>query len=409
MKVKNIFLILLVPALLLAQSAVSKSVKLKLKNQISLERIDEAVCIPVAKLKKMRKDFDETSFQVMDGKSEIPYQLTKNSNGESKILLVLNFKPKETKTIVINYGNVESKTFANRTYAELVKKKGDVFSEKRYRGTEWEKVTRYKVPATHIDHDGLFKYEGPGWESELIGYRFYLDWRNSTDIFGKKEYKLVLSEVGKHDTVASNDSYHNMQDWGMDVFKVGTSLGIGTIGMMGKEGVNKVSKTDSVICEIKSEGPLKAEIQTEYYGWLVDDKKYDLIANLSINAGSRLSKYELSIKDAKNIVTGLAKFPGTSFVKGTSKGNWQYISLWGKQSLANDELGIALFYKKNTLIEHTDDKFSHIVKLKPVNDKVEYYFCANWVQEPNSIKNEKEFLLALETILDKLNNPIIVE
>jgi hypothetical protein len=409
MKKKVILLIILVPFLLFGCNTSNKMVKVKLENSASIERIDEPVSIPVSNLLEKVGDFSTQSIQVFDGEKELPYQIVSDMTGDSQLFLVLNFKPKEVKEIVINYGDVESKTFPNRTYAELVKKKGDVFSEKRYRGTEWEKVTRYKVPATHIDHDGLFKYEGPGWESELVGYRFYLDWRNSTDIFGKKIQKLVLSDIGKYDTTAHDDSYHNMQEWGMDVFKVGSSLGIGTIGMTGKDGINKVSKTDSVICEIKSEGPLRSEIQTEYYGWAVDDKKYDLIANLTINAGSRLSKYEMKIKNADNLSTGLAKFPGTSFVKSSDSGDWQYISLWGKQSLADDELGIALFYNKKNLIEHNEDKVSHIVKLQPQKDFAEYYFCAAWVQEPNSMKTEKEFLSFLDNTLVKLNNPIIVE
>ena len=72
----------------------------------------------------------------------------------------------------------------------------DVYYEKRFRGSEFKSVKRIKVPAIHTDHDALFRYEGPGWESELIGYRFYLDWRNTTDIFGKKINELLLKTVG---------------------------------------------------------------------------------------------------------------------------------------------------------------------------------------------------------------------
>ena len=98
-------------------------------------------------------------------------------------------------------------------------KTNNVYFDKRFRGNKFVNVTQLRVPAIHTDHDALFKYEGPGWESEKVGYRFYLDWRNATDIFGKKNNKLILDQVGTHDTVAKDDSYHSMQDWGMDILK----------------------------------------------------------------------------------------------------------------------------------------------------------------------------------------------
>jgi hypothetical protein len=57
----------------------------------------------------------------------------------------------------------------------------------------------------------------------------------------------------------------------------------------------------------------------------------------------------------------------------------------------------------------TEDELSYIVKLKPENGRVEYYFCAAWEHEPNGIKNRNEFIKYLDDTLELLNNPPVVK
>ena len=352
-------------------------------------------------------------FIIKDGNDIVPFQIEQDESGGSKVCFVLSLKPNEEKTLTVNYDEeLKAPKFVARTYAELAMKPGNVYYDGRFRGNGFVNVTKIKVPLIHTDHDALFKYEGPGWESEKVGYRFYLDWRNATDIFGKEKDQLVLANVGIHDTVAKDDSYHSMQEWGMDIFKVGNSLGIGSMGMWYDGKVNMVSKTDSIYCEIPQNGPIKSEVKTNYFGWKVGEKKYNLESKLSITAGSRLSKNEIHISgDPSNIVTGLAKYTGTQFFNSDISGEWSYIALFGNQTLvsAEDKLGIAVFYKTKNLIELDEDDLSYIVKLKTENGKVDYYFCAAWEQEENAIKSLDEFNIYLNKTQQLLNNPPTIE
>ena len=355
--------------------------------------------------------FNENNFIIKENDQLVPFQVYETEKNK-KIVFNINLNPKETKTLELVYGDeIKQPVFTSRVHAELSMKQTDVYYEKRFRGSEFKNVSKIKVPAIHTDHDALFKYEGPGWESELVGYRFYLDWRNTNDIFGKKGNELVLASIGVHDTVAKDDSYHSMQEWGMDIFKVGTSLGIGSIGMWAENRVNMVSKTDSIFCEIKSKGPIRAEIITNYYGWLVENKKYDLESKLSILAGSRLTKVDLTIKNAENIVTGLAKHPNSEVLFSSSIGKWNYLALYGNQTLVNeqDKLGIAVFYKTDDKIETSEDQLSYLVKLRPRNNKITYYFTAAWEQEKNGIKTLEEFKKYLDETLIRLENPVTIK
>lgn len=358
-------------------------------------------------------NFPQENFIIKSGEELIPYQVVNLDGNKKKVCLIVNLDSKQEKILTFLYDTkIKKPEFKKRTYAELAMKLENVYYDGRFRGSKFSNVSRIKVPAIHTDHDALFKYEGPGWESEKVGYRFYLDWRNATDIFGKKKDHLILANVGIHDTVAKGDSYHSMQAWGMDIFKVGSSLGIGSVGMWNDNKVNMVSKTDSIYCEITQNGPIKSEVKTDYFGWNIGDKKYNLVSKLSITAGSRLTKNEIQISDyAENIVTGFAKYPGTQYFKSDAAGEWAYIALYGKQTLvsAEDKLGIAILYKTTNQPELTEDDLSYIIKIKPERGNTEYYFCAAWEQEENGIKNFEQFKIYLDQILVSLNNPIQIE
>ena len=95
-----------------------------------------------------------------------------------------------------------------------------------------------------------FQMEGPAWESDMVGFRNYLDQRNGMDIFGKRTRAMVLDSVG----VAGRQSYHDPDQWGMDVLKVGTSLGAGAIGYMLNDSIYRVGDNGSGSYKVLFEG-----------------------------------------------------------------------------------------------------------------------------------------------------------
>ncbi len=384
-----------------------KDIKVYLKNPISLERIDEPVQISLEKIDKTGLDYFNIS--VYDGDSEIPFQIEDLDMNKipDHITLVLNFKSEEKKEIKI-YNKSTQSSFKKRTQAELSRKFDYEFKNGKYSGGYFKNIDWIRVPDGHKDHDALFRYEGPGWESEKVGYRFYLDQRNRIDIFGKKVNDLVLQEIGLNDLEAKDDSYHNMQWWGMDIFKVGNSLGLGSIAMRYNNKLYTVEETDSVYCYIESNGVLRSGVKTKYFGWQVGENKYYLESDFSIFAGSRMTRVSLIIDPVPpNICTGLAKAENTEYFESEDKlSKWQYIALYGKQSLAGDDLGIAIIFQRENLIQKSEDDLNYVINLNTKNGKLTYYFLAAWQQEVDGIKNIEEFKNYLENILLVLNNPI---
>jgi hypothetical protein len=288
-----------------------------------------------------------------------------------------------------------------RTLAEIWYKTGGHFEDGKYiGGAEFKKFNSLRVPDECTDHSFFMKYEGPGWESDKIGYRLYLDWRNAIDIFGKKVDTLVLPYVGQD----GYESYHLMADWGQDILKVGESLGIGTLGFWDGKKAQRVAETDSVYCSIAEDGNSRSEVQIDYYGWKIDNSSVNLSTSLSIEAGSRATKYTIGI-DGKlsNLCTGIVKLEETSIIQDTNKTGWNYLATWGKQSLSGDSLGLAVLFRANQLSEITSDELSHVIVLNPIDNKLEYYFLGAWEKEPEGIKSKKEFIVYLEELAKSLN------
>jgi len=257
-----------------------------------------------------------------------------------------------------------------------------------YQGGIFKPVQSLKVDEKHTDHSFDIQFEGPGWESDKIGYRIYLDWRNAIDIFGKKTDKMVLQNVG----LDGFDSYHEMQDWGVDILKVGDALGIGTLAFWNGEKAVRVEKTDGLFCSVESGGK-SSKVTVNYSGWEINNTKTDVKTTLEIEAGSYLTKYSVELsEELPNLATGIIQLPNTeNSVFWDIKPGWSCFVTFGKQTLQNDLLGMCIFYKTEEMITQTVDKISHVVVLKPKNKKLTYYFGAAWEQDASGVKSMNDF------------------
>lgn len=126
-----------------------------------------------------------------------------------------------------------------------------------------------------------FQMEGPAWENDKVGFRNYMDQRNGMDIFGKSTPEMVLEQVG----IEGAPSYHEPGDWGMDVLKVGTSLGAGAIAYLYQDSLYRVGDNGTGSYEVVLEGPLRSRFRLSYENWMVEDLSLDVSHHVEIVAG----------------------------------------------------------------------------------------------------------------------------
>jgi hypothetical protein len=385
-----------------------ESFTITVTNKIDIERKEAPVFLEIAAIKEKYPGFNPEAFVITEKDKELASQHIKTKNNQDKIILLADFASKETKKLIIRYakeGRKEHK-YPKSTQAILSIKCGGEWEENKYVGGTFKDTNYLKTPPGHTDHSEFIRFEGPGWESDKVGYRLYLDWRNGTDIFGKKANNMVLQDVGQD----GFESYHEMSPWGMDILKVGDALGIGAVGIWENKKVQRVSKTDSLICEILSDGSLYSQLLIKYPGWQTNSGKYNLTSFLSITAGSRLTKHDITVdKDIDNLCTGIVKSKGVNILKPEDKKNgWSYLASYGNQSIIGDKLGMAVLYRNKDKITVTEDELNEVVVLKPEEGTLTYYFLAVWEQEAEGIRNEEEFIDYLKKIIKELDSPLSI-
>ncbi|QOD60212.1 DUF4861 family protein [Polaribacter haliotis] len=314
----------------------------------------------------------------------------------------------EKKEKIINTTEVVSspKTYAEISIAEGGKWIDGERGHKEYDGgTSFKNVTELRVPDNHTDHTWYLRYEGPGWESNKVGYRLYLDWRNAIDIFGKKTDSLILSKVGQD----GFDSYHEPQSWGQDILKVGKGLGIGSIGRLVDSEMFHFKQVDSTFASIENSSD-NSKITINYKGWKTASDKIDLKSILSINSDSRITKHIIQTSIAINgIVTGIVDHNVKYFSKESANKKWAYIATYGVQTLVPDKLGMAIFYEIENTLDTKKGEDDYLIEFKPTTEPIAFYFLGAWEQEPNGIKTENDFLIYLNEKLSELNTNNTIE
>lgn len=386
------------------ESNTSDDFFVEVHNSTSRARHQTLVALDNNQILELIPEYEVSDLIVYNGDQEIPSQIN-----ESHVFFIVDkLKPNEKKEFLLRErdANSQVKSYKKRTQAELSVKIGGKFEDRKYLGGDFENVEYLRVPDEHTDHSYYIRYEGPGWESDLVGYRFYLDWRNATDVFGKSTKDVILHQVG----LDGFDSYHEMQSWGVDVLKVGNSLGVGSLGTFNDGKAIRVDQTDSVICQILENGVVYSAIKTNYYGWKFADKSLDIQSILSIHGGTRLTHNEITLSgNPKNLCTGIGKDKKARLY--TYQGDEQkfgYLATYGMQSLNNDKLGLAVFFSNESFKGFTEDEYSHVVKLRPVSGQLDYYFLGAWEGEHGGIKNEEEFMNYIEKTSIELANPTLI-
>jgi len=348
----------------------------------------------------------DSLYRVTSSDAEIPSQLT-DTNGDGSpdsLFFVTDFAPSEELVVSIESGAAE--TFASRTQAEVSIKTGGEWDGKTYMGGEFVNVDAVTLPPQYTDHSEYIRYEGPGIESDKVGYRVYLDWRNGFDIFGKLTDDLVLQQVG----LDGYDSYHEPADWGLDILKVGDAVGIGGYGYWNGEKVIRVSETSGRATRVIDNGPLAATLEITYDDWQAGDTTTDLTASLTMTAGSRLVRTRLEASsDLPNIAIGIVKHPDAEIIHGNleiSGHAWTYVATWGPQALTEENLGMVLLFKRSMRDEQTEDEHNIVSVMRPAGGKLEYYFGAAWSNEPGGISTRQDFVEWLGQEAEKLTMPL---
>jgi len=387
----------------------------QVSNPVALMREAEAVILPLGKLGLTQSDPRIASLRVLEDGKAVPQQLIDtDADGKFDALLVTqSYTAHQTRYFqIFNDPQGAPLKQRKRTQAEISIKKGGKWNDHHYDGGHFVNVKYVKLPPQYTDHSNFIRYEGPGIESDKVAYRVYLDQRNGFDIFGKKTADMVLQNIGHDD----DESYENDAPWGLDIFKVGDSLGTGGFGYWNGKQVEPVAITASRDATIVANGALYSAFNIGYGHWQVNHGIYNMSAMISMEAASRLAHVQINMENAGGnfvkpvMAIGVAHHPNTTLIQSDpdSKLEWAYAASWGKQSrIGPDEyLGIGVIFHRAQRIKQTEDNSSYVSVMDASNGMLDYYFFAAWDKEPRGIKTQEEFKAFLDNEAQRLSAPL---
>lgn len=253
-------------------------------------------------------------------------------------------------------------------------------------------VTEFIVPASHEIGDGMMPYEGIGWENGLVGYRLYLDGRLVSDIFGKQVSEPVLSQIGEL------GSYHELAPWGMDVLKVGPSLGIGGIGVIRGEQPEQFGSVPELSAAITESGAAQGTFTITAGGIEAPSGETGgFVADYSLASDSPLTRVAVKASSELPLASGIVMHEGAELLQSDqADGAWQYIATWGdSQSENKDGLGMALFYRADQANYGGLANSTHFVAFS--EPEFEYAFLAAWERDATGATSLESF----RDLLDK--------
>jgi hypothetical protein len=259
------------------------------------------------------------------------------------------------------------------------------------------------IPQTHAFLSQ--RYEGPGWESNLIAYRLYLDARNAVDVFGKVEPMLSLTTFA-----TPGHDYHALSDAGTDVLHIGEALGVGGLALWRN---GELLKPQECVrsARIVARGPVRAIVEVTYRRWAAGfaGREADVTARFTIWANHRWTEQRMVVEGLRDFraATGL---PKTELAGGRElrplRGRG-YLGTWGAQSDLSDNLGLGIVYRTSDLAGAAEDDFNHLVLFKGVGtEPIVWWLVAAWEKETDGITTLARFASMLQRLQATLTGPV---
>ena len=386
-------------------NACSKSLIIKINaiNPLPIERSDELIVISKAQLSLY--EIPENGFPIVyiNNNEEIPSQIDDiNLDGIwDELAFSVDFKAQDTLDIIIKFQTAKP-SYTKSTNIRLAKKDNNQL-------VALNKAERIAGKDTKITST-FYQMEGPAWENDKVAFRNYLDERNGMDIFGKITEKMILDSVG------INEDYHKMQEWGMDILKVGSSLGAGALAFNINDTLFRLAIANGSYAEIVNIGPVRSILNLNFPAIKIDESSFDLIQQISIAKGKYYYENCLRIsKHRYDVVSGIVKLHSDTLIKSIDDMSF-YIATHDTQAYNKENLGMAIMGRTKDLViaaeapsENADITQTYYCQFKEsISDNLCFRFYACWEESDEIFKNRSSFLTFLDIEKLKYNNPIII-
>ncbi|WP_299245951.1 DUF4861 domain-containing protein [uncultured Aquimarina sp.] len=411
-------LFILISAFILIASSCKKTEKhtvetkyISFKNTLDINRVDESIILTRDKIISILDSIPNNRVPILKDSSGkiIPFQLDDlEKNGSwDEFSLVLDFTPNQTLKLELTTIHTESiPSFTPRTNIRF----GIGINKSNVK----EVLEQKRIGDPRANDSIFYQMEGPAWENDKVGFRFYFDPRNGIDIFGKTTSELILDRVGLGEA-----NYHELDDWGMDILKVGNSLGAGALAIKYKDSLIRITGKDQAEFKVITEGPIRSVFEMMYKNSKIGDQTIDIVHRITICKGQwgyQSNVFFSGVTDDMKLVSGIVNLKPNKPYSKTLK-NYYTLETFGPQSENNDALGMAIIVSKENFInkgeapqEKEDIIQTYYTVMNASNKKpTTFYFLSGWEQSHEQFKNYTGFEKMIDNMTERLSNPILIQ
>ena len=400
------FILSLIAVLPLA--AFGQTCKVIVTNPSDADRKDVPVVVDLHKtLKKKVSNILSAEVTTPDG-SSIPSQLD-DLDGDlipDELAFVCNVSARSSITFKVQFSPISSKkTFPARTAAFM---------------KVWDRKYRYPY-INSIEYQGrnepLATYDaiyghGAQWESELVGFRVYMDHRQSIDIYGKPTPQLVLDKTNFYST--REDIAAGL---GCDILFAGPSVGAGSFRGYIDGRPTYVDSVEARGQRVIASGPVRAIVEVTDKNWYYAGKTLQMRQRYTIYAGHRDVEVDIQLTGAD--VNGLAFCTGVQKLEMDNEGLMDFtnglVGSWGRNvpdKAAEDLIeGVGLGVSVDTryLTSKKEDAYNYLDILHPINGRIRYHLAICALMERDGFKDAKSWFNWLHEWQAELNQPCTIK
>ncbi|MBR1519866.1 MAG: DUF4861 domain-containing protein [Bacteroidaceae bacterium] len=399
-----------------AASAQTKTVKVTVSNEWSVDKVDEPVVVRLKEVKKV--GFEVKSARVTCEGREVPCQLD-DMDGDlraDEVFFLTDVKGLETKSFQVELSGEESHADEKpRVYTALqIRDKQDKHPD----------VLKVEAPGKSFLFNDIYMH-GVTIESELTGYRIYFDHRQNIDLYGKKYRRIELPE-----TQFYTSAEQLQQGYGVDVLWAGNAIGCGSFKDWNMKTLQPENWTDVAVRgqRVVTSGALRTVVEVYDLGVkAADGGTYDMHQYYSLYAGHRDLTVDVMLEGAGDhrFCTGVQKVGATADEETRrghqSEGFWHadgVAASWGcdypdmgkKQQWAPEPVGLAVYVPKEYIQGAQEDDLNYLFTVEADrSNSIRYYvsFCAD--KEEQGYHSAKEWFASLDAWKDGVNHPVRVK
>lgn len=359
-------------ALSLSSLVVSaQSLRVEVTNPTSSVRVGEPVEVALAKGAKsgvvVRRSvvgnrpetYDEVPSQVVDG----------------RLLFVTDVDPHATETFTVEMTpDVAQRQYPERVHAHLK------LWDRKYRYPRVNEVEfQGDVPSLAM-YDAIYGH-GAMWESEYVGFRIYMDHRQSLDLYGKQHPQMELDSTNFYSTPAL------MQNgFGEDILFAGQSVAAGSFRGLRNGRPCYIDTVAARRQRVVESGPVRTIVEMEDRDWVHNGRVLQMRQRYTMLAGHRDVQVDIYLEgctDDEQFVTGVQKLEmdNEGLLSTLSDGS-ALVGSWGRNvpDKANPALiegvGLGVYVPSAYVSAVEEDELNYLVRIHPMDGHIRYHIAA---------------------------------